>query len=333
MKTGWRRKTLRNEVVDFVHHWVPRIPINQQQILRRIGIGSSKFYDWEQRYDQDNRHNASLPRKWWLADWEKEAIVNYYDQHPDEGYRSLSYQMLDEEVVAVSPSSVYRVLKNAGRLKKWATTKPSQKGKGFQQPEKTHEHWHIDVSYLNLSGTFYYLCTVLDGYSRYVVHWEIRKQMTEPDIEIILQRAKEKIPEAKPRIISDNGPQFIAKNFKEFIRISGMTHVRTSPYYPQSNGKLERWHGSLKQECIRPKTPLDLADARNLVEQYVTHYNEHRLHSAIGYITPKDKLEGREIIIFDRRKRLLQQARERRQTSNHSISCIDYSQVSALMNT
>ncbi|MCD6475741.1 MAG: transposase [Anaerolineaceae bacterium] len=142
---------------------------------------------------------------------------------------------------------------------------------------------------------------------------------------------KTKIPEAKPRIISDNGPQFIARNLKEFIRISGMTHVRTSPYYPQSNGKLERWHGSLKQECIRPKTPLDLADARNLVAQYVTHYNEHRLHSAIGYITPKDKLEGRESIIFERRKRLLEQARERRQASNHPISCIDYSQVPVLM--
>lgn len=331
MKTGWRRKTLRNEVVDFVHHWVPKVPISQQKMLKRIGIGSSKFYDWEQRYGQDNHHNASLPRKWWLADWEKEAIVNYYDQHPNDGYRSLSYQMLDEEVVAVSPSSVYRVLKNAGRLKKWAT-KPSQKGTGFQQPEKPHQHWHIDVSYLNLSGTFYYLCTVLDGYSRYVAHWEIRKQMTEPDIEIVLQRAKEKIPEAKPRIISDNGPQFIAKNFKEFIRISGMTHVRTSPYYPQSNGKLERWHGSLKQECIRPKTPLDLADARNLVEQYVTHYNEHRLHSAIGYITPKDKLEGRESIIFEKRKRLLQQARKRRLASNHSVGYRDYSQVSAVLN-
>ena len=330
MKTGWRRKELRNEVVDFVHGWVPRVPINQREMLKQIGIGSSKFYDWEQRYGQDNRHNASLPRKWWLADWEKDAIVKYHDQHSDEGYRSLSYQMLDEEVVAVSPSSVYRVLKNAGRLKKWAT-KPSQKGKGFQQPEKPHQHWHIDISYLNLSGTFYYLCTVLDGYSRYVVHWEIREHMTEPDIEIILQRAKEKIPEAKPRIISDKGPQFIARNFKEFIRISGMTHVRTSPYYPQSNGKLERWHGSLKQECIRPKTPLDLADARNLVAQYVTHYNEHRLHSAIGYISPKDKLEGRETIIFDRRKRLLQQARERRQASNHPISCIDYSQVPVLM--
>src|SRR2546427_7096392 len=108
--------------------------------------------------------------------------------------------------------------------------------------------WSSDVcsSDLNVSGTFYYLCSILDGYSRLIVHWDLRESMTEAEIEVILQRAREKYPEAKPRIISDNGPQFIARDFKEFIRIAGMTHVRTSPYYPQSNGKLERWHKSLK---------------------------------------------------------------------------------------
>jgi putative transposase len=80
-------------------------------------------------------------------------------------------------------------------------------------------------------------------------------------VEIILQRAKEKVPDARPGIISDNGPQFIAKDFKEFIRVSGVTHVETAPYYPQSNGKIERWHGTLKRECIRLSTPLSLDDA------------------------------------------------------------------------
>ena len=132
------------------------------------------------------------------------------------------------------------------------------------------------------------MCSILDGYSRNIVHWDLREKMTEADIEIIMQGAKEKYPEARPRIISDNGPQFIAKDFKEFIRISGMTHVRTSPFYPQSNGKIERWHKSLKSECIRPGTPLSLEDARRLVEGYVDHYNNVRLNSATGYITPKD---------------------------------------------
>ena len=108
----------------------------------------------------------------------------------------------------------------------------------------------------------------------------------------ILQVAKEKYPDARPRIISDNGPQFIAKDFKEFIRISGMTHVRTSPFYPQSNGKTERWHKSLKGECIRLGTPLSLDDAQRLVQGYVDRYNDVRLNSAVGYITPKDMLTG-----------------------------------------
>jgi putative transposase len=110
-------------------------------------------------------------------------------------------------------------------------------------------------------------------FNRYIVNWDIQESMIEADIEIILQGAKEKYPEARPRIISDNGPQFIAKDFKEFIRIPGMTHVRTSPFYPQSNGKIKRWHKSLKGECIRPGTPLSLDDARRLVTGYVDHYN------------------------------------------------------------
>lgn len=134
--------------------------------------------------------------------------------------------MLDEDVVAVSPSSVYRAAKGV-----------SKKGTGFDQPTRAHQHWHVDVSYLNICGTFYYLCALLDGYSRFLVHFEIREQMRETDVEIIIQRGREKFPKVTPRIISDNGPQFIALAFKSFIRHCGMTHVRTSPFYPQSNGK------------------------------------------------------------------------------------------------
>ena len=216
--------------------------------------------------------------------------------------------MMDNDVVAASPSSVYRVLKNAELLNKW-NRKESKKGTGFVQPLKAHEHWHIDISYINICGTFYYLCSILDGFSRYIVHWEIREQMTEMDVEIILQRAREMFPNAQPRIISDNGPQFIAKDFKDFIRLSGITHVRTSPYYPQSNGKLERYHKTIKSTCIRPKTPLSLEDARRVVTEFVIHYNNKRLHSAIGYITPEDKLEGRADMIHTTRDAKLVEAR------------------------
>jgi putative transposase len=224
--------------------------------------------------------------------------------------------MLDADICACSPASVYRVLKGAGLLDQH-NRKPSSKGKGFGQPLKAHEHWHVDVSYLNIGGTFYYLCSVLDGYSRFITHWEIREAMTETDIEQIIQRAREQFPGVTPRIISDNGPQFIAKDFKEFIRVCGMTHVKTSPYYPQSNGKIERWHRTLKGDCIRTETPLSLEDARRIVARYVEQYNTARLHSAIGYVTPKDKLEGRERAIFAERDRKLEDARERRKVKRH----------------
>ena len=296
-----------------MRYWNERTELSAQQLVNWLGITSSKFHDWQKRYGKVNEHNARIPRDWWLEDWEKEAIVRFAWEYPLEGYRRLAFMMLDRDVVAASPSSVYRVLKAAGRIGR-QPGKPSLKGTGFQQPTRPHEHWHIDISYVNLAGTFYYLTTILDGYSRYIVHCEIRTSMTQQDEMVILQRALEKFPGEHPRIITDNGSQFVAKDFKEFIRICGLTHVRTSPYYPQSNGKLERFNGTIKTECIRPSTPLSLEEALRIVTRYVERYNQVRLHSAIGYLTPADKLAGREAEIFAARDRKLAEARQRRKT-------------------
>ena len=145
-----------------------------------------------------------------------------------------------------------------------------------------------------------------------MVHWEIRESMTEADVECTLERAKERYPDARPRIISDNGPQYIAKDFKAFIRISGMTHVRTAPYYPQSNGKIERWHKTIKSDALRPASPTSLEEARRLMERFVEYYNGVRLHSAIGYIAPLDFMDGKATQIWSERDRKLEQARKLR---------------------
>lgn len=276
-----------------------------------LGIARGKFFDWRQRYGKANEHNALVPRDHWLAEDEKKAIISFHEKYPLEGYRRLAFMMIDQDVVAASPSSVYRVLAAAGLLDRW-NRRPSKKGTGFVQPLKPHEHWHIDVAYLNLGGTFYYLCSLLDGASRSIVHWEIREAMTAANVECILERARDKHPGARPRIISDNGPQFIAKDFKEFIRLTGMTHVRTAPYYPQSNGKIERWHKTIKSDAIRPGQPSTLEEARALVARFVDHYNNVRLHSAIGYVTPADFLAGRRAAILAERDRKLEAAREAR---------------------
>ncbi len=308
---GWVSPRIRDEVVDFVSHYSLLTGLALSRLVGWVGIGRDKFYPWRRRYGRANEHNASLPRDFWLEEWEKRGIIAFYFDHPLDGYRRLTFMMLDCDIVAVSPSSTYRALKEAGLMRTW-DREPSKKGTGFEQPRRPHEHWHVDVSYINVCGTFYYHCALLDGFSRYVVHWEIRESMTEADIEVIIERATEKFPDAKPRIISDNGPQFIARDFKEYIRLCGMTHVRTSPFYPQSNGKIEAYHKSLKRECVRPKTPLSLEDARRIVAHFVEHYNTRPLHSAIGYITPRDKLEGRAETILAERDRNLEEARRRR---------------------
>ena len=281
----WVSQETRDEVIEFVRRWSERTEIPADRFIRWTGIGTSKCYDWRGRYGKVNEHNAWVPRDHWLASAEKEAILTYQATHPVEGYRRLTYMMLDADIVAVSPSTTYRVLRDAGVLRQWNHV-PSKKGLGIQQPLGPHEHWHVDITYLRIAGTFFYLCVVLDGYSRVIVHWALRAQMLEADVELTLQRAKEKYPLARPRIISDNGPQFIARAFKEFIRVSERTHVRTSPYYPQSHGKLERWNHSFKSAGFRPGVPLSLEDGLRVAARYIAYYNTERLQSAIGYVTP-----------------------------------------------
>ena len=333
-------------MIDFIHKWgTERTGLSNLQIVAWVGIARSKFYDWRARYGKANEHNAWIPRDHWIEDSERDEIVKFAREFPLEGYRRLTFMMLDRDVVAVSPSTTYRVLKAAGLIQTW-NPKLSKKGAGFVQPLAPHEHWHVDVSYINVAGTFFYLCSLLDGCSRSIVHHELRESMTEADVEIIIQRALEKFPGQKTRIIcclrlpapspfglpsagylwasrplgSDNGPQFIAKDFKEFVRIAGLTHVKTSPYYPQSNGKIERWHKSLKNDCIRPGTPLNVEQARRLIANFVEHYNTVRLHSAIGYITPQDKLLGNDKAIFADRDQKLAKARHKRKIKRQNQS-------------
>jgi putative transposase len=334
----------RDGLVDFVRDWSDKTEIPVCRFLPWLGIGASKFHDWKHRFGKANEHNAWVPRDHWLTDSEKEHICLFARQHPFDGYRRMAFMMLDADIVACSPASVYRVLK-ANNLLAGASPNITKKGTGFCQPLQPHDHWHVDISYLNIAGTFYFVCSILDGYSRYIVHQEIRENMGAGAVEVIIQRAREAFPNETPRIISDNGPQFIAKDFKEFIRVAGMTHVKTSPYYPQSNGKIERWYKTLKGECVRVSVPLSLDDARRVVDEYTAYYNNVRLNSAISYLAPKDKLDGRDKEIFAARDRKLVEARERRkqlrrdqrqqrptQPSDSARPTIDFAAVRAAVN-
>jgi putative transposase len=237
--------------MDFVRRWSEKSEIGVGRFIAWLGIRASKFYQWQQRYGRVNEHNGWIPRDFWLEPWEKEALIRFHGEHPLEGYRRLAFMMLDANVVAVSPVSVWRVLRNAGWLSRWKG-KPSLKGTGFVQPLQPHEHWHVDVSYINLSATFYYLCSVLDGCSRVLVHWDLRESMKEVDIEIILQCGKEKYPQARPRIISDNGPVYRAglQGIHSHLGHDPCAHIAVLSPVERKTGKME----PIGEEGVYPAT-------------------------------------------------------------------------------
>lgn len=277
-----------------------------------IKLSTSKYYTWTFRQGLPNNHNGKIPKDNWLLDWEKEAIILYAKNHTSEGYRRLTYMMMDDNVVAASPSVVYRILKFNGLLNKWNMTKKSSKGRGFEQPTAPHQHWHVDIKYVNFRGTFLFLISVIDGYSRYIVHQELRQNMMEFDVEITIQKALETFPRNNPRIISDNGSQFISKDFAMFLKFAGLQHIKTSIAYPQSNGKIERYHRTIQEECLKKSSMINLEDAKKQINEYIEFYNTKRLHSSLFYLTPNDYLNDRVKDKLQVRENKLQEARKNR---------------------
>ena len=137
--------------MDFVAKWSTKTELPAKRFVAWLGIARGKFYQWKQHYGRAHEHNGQVPRDHWIEPWERSAIIDYFDAHPLDGYRRLSFMMLDDDVVAVSPSTTFRVLRATGRLDRF-NGQSSKKGTGFVQPFGPHQHWHIDVSYLNLAG-------------------------------------------------------------------------------------------------------------------------------------------------------------------------------------
>lgn len=307
-------------MVDYIENIVNRSHLTIVNILSKLEIRRNKYYEWKKRYGTTNNHNGKQPKKHWLTPDEKKAIIEFAkdtigkaDYYLHDGYRRLTYMGMDENKFACSPTSVYRVLSAAGLLNKWNNTKRSSKGSGYKQPGGPHKEWHTDIKYINYRGTFLFFIGIIDGYSRYIVHHELRTAMTELDIEIVLQRAVEKYPNEKPRLITDNGSQYLSKDFGLFLKESGLKHIRTSPSYPQSNGKIERFHRTLEEECLRTSSFFSIEDAQKQISEYVDEYNNNRLHSALFYLRPFDFINGKADELLKEREDKLNRASEKRE--------------------
>jgi hypothetical protein len=262
-------------------------------LLKYAGISHRTWSEWGERRGIETGHNNNIPRTYYLTPEEVNAIAAYCSDNPLQGYRMQCWEMVDKNVAFVSCSSVYNVIKRYNLCKKWAEAAEMKK-RGFDQPKSVHEQWHIDFSYIKIGAVFYYFLCILDGYSRKILNWRLCLNMEGINAEILVAETKELYPEAKKvRIISDNGSQFISKDFKELLGLLEFGHTLTSANHPQSNGKLERFHRTLKTEHVRRSAYIDYEDAVIRMSQWITYYNSERLHSAIRYLTPNDVFCGK----------------------------------------
>lgn len=312
---SWTEPDIRDEVVDFIAFKKSQTGLSESHLLKLLSFERKKFYTWKQAYGRPWLYSCNLPSSEQITEKEKEAIISFYQAHPNDGYRRCAYMMIDRDIAYVQPSSVYRILTEADVMRS-RTIKSSSKGKGFTQPLGPHEQWHSDITNVTCGDTVYHLISIIDGYSRAVIAWSLREKMKTKDVNLVFQKATESFPDATPRCITDNGSQYKSREFTQFITRNHYSHTTTSPYYPQSNGKQERFHGSLKSECIRVMAPMNKADSERIIDEYVKYYNNQRLHSATSYITPSDMLKGRQKQILEQRDQKLKEAKIQRRKDN-----------------
>lgn len=279
-----------------VRHLHERAEFPVKTALSVLGLPRSTFFDWS-RLDgggKAERPPATTPKAHHITPDERAAVIAFAREHREMGHKRLAYAMADAGIAAVRPTTVYEILKAADLIGRWKQPEITAHKKGFEQPTRPHEQWHTDIAYLNILGTQYFLMSVLDGFSRAIIHHEVRVAMETSDVQLVLQRALDTLPREtpRPRIISDNGSQYVSGQFKIFLRNTGCSHSKARVRHPQSNGKIERWHKTIKGECVRRAALGDLDEARGVLAAYVREYNEERLHSALNYLTPADYLKG-----------------------------------------
>jgi transposase InsO family protein len=284
------------------------------RILRQLGLAKSRYHAWARRADAETLDDLIRPPRspWAVLPQEVEAVIGYALAHPQDGYRRLAWMMVDEDVAYLSPATVYRVLKNADLLYRWKRTRSA--GERPAEPTRPQERWHTDLMYLRVGDVWYFLVTVLDAYSRYVVHWDLLTSMTAADVRVVLQDALTKTG-AHPEVVSDNGSQFTARDFKELVRDFALEHIRIRTYHPESNGRLERFHRSTR-EALASAELKNLSTARGIIGRWVTHYNERRLHAALQYLPPAEYYAGDPAARLAERERKLAAARTRRRALN-----------------
>ena len=301
-------------------HLVEHSNLSVKKTLEELQVPRSTFYSWYQRYQEhgmDGLKNKKLKvEQFWnrIPDHVRGQIVNLALEYPDESPRQLTYRFIDEKAYFVSESSVYRILKGYDLIESPAFEVITAKNKFDNPTKRVNEMWQTDFTqFLVVDWGWYYLSTVLDDYSRYILAYKLSPTMNAQDAEDTLKiaLAKAEIDKVKvyhkPRLLSDNGPAYHSADLAQFLKERRIDHIHGAPYHPMTQGKIERWHRSMKN-VIKLQNYYSPSELERAIAEWAEYYNNQRYHESLENVTPADVYFGREKEIIKKRNKLKEQS-------------------------
>jgi len=295
---------------------------SKRHVLMELGIAKSTYYRWRRR---PQRRKAD--RKPWnhIIPNEERRILAVAREFPELSCRQLSVWITDHEGFAVSESTVYRILKREGLVKRQELI-PTAAKEFHTKTTHPHQMWATDASYFKVAGWgYYYLVTVMDDYSRYILAWGLKKDMSSDSFIDVVQEAVDAtgmtdVPvEDRTRLLSDNGAGYVSRAFRDYLKQLHIGHILAAPFHPQTNGKIERYQQSLKR--VVNQITYDLpSQLERAIASFVEYYNHERYHKALGNVTPDDVLQGRRDEILKQRKEVKLQTINRRRAYNSGLT-------------
>lgn len=297
-----------------------------KQTLRQLGVSPASYYRWR----KEAQRTKALPAEpmkpvqaYEATDEEKQAVRSYALKHPGIRHRELAWRMVDEDVVYLSQSTVYRILKDQNLVSPWRRRKKRTREEE-EKATRPDERWATDLMYVEVSGRKYYQLNFIDEYSRHIVHHQLLPNMeggtvsleAQQAIEQFLQERGGEIPaEGMPEIRSDNGSCYISRDFRTVLDEHGLSHNTIKPHCPEENGIMERANRTFR-EALDGEELTDLYQARDVMQRIISWYNSERLHSALGYLRPIDYYRGDPDELKEARRRKMAEARHRRREKN-----------------
>jgi transposase InsO family protein len=325
-----RSQAEKMEIIHLVEH--SDLPITRT--LDELDVPRSSFYRWYLKYQEDGYEglvdSMSSPRQFWnrIPDIVRDQVVQIALAHPDKSPRQLAWYITDTEGYFISESSVYRILKGFDLVASPIFMMVSAKDKYEKPTKRVNELWQTDFTHLKVQGWgWYYLSTVLDDYSRYILAWKLSKTMATKDVQDTLELAlaRTNLERVKvrhhPRLLSDNGPCYVSHELKRYLKQKHIEHIRGAPYHPMTQGKIERYHRSMKNvvKLQNYYYPWELDQA---IEDFVDYYNQRRYHEALDNLTPEDVYFGRVEEVKSRRELIKEKTMQKRRVENLQTVCV-----------